>query len=379
VTNQIFKKTVRWFIIISTLLIVSLILWNTYVFFQKFKAEERAKMEILALTYKRASEAPLNADLLLENKILESNTSIPMILTDNKGNILYHRNLNIRKTPDSLYLSRQLQKMKSQNNPIVIPYEKGLPQYIYYMDSSVLTKLKYYPLALIFVLFLFAMIIYLFNRSSRIASENYLWTGMAKETAHQMGTPLTSLLGWITILKEENPDIGKEIEKDVTRLQIIADRFSKIGSKGQLKSENIIAITRSVFDYMQQRSSDKINFDFITDRESITCNINKELYSWVIENLIKNAIDAMQGKGRLSLNITHKSQKILISISDTGKGIPKNRFKEVFAPGYTTKPRGWGLGLSLSKRIIEDYHKGKIYIKDSKPGTGTEFCIELTC
>ncbi len=376
-SSKVYKKTIRWFIIISTSLIVSLILWNTYVFFRKFKADERLKMEILALTYKRTAEAPLNANLFLENKILESNSSIPIILTDKSGQILYYRNLGKNGKPDSLYLQRQLALMKAQNKPIVIPYSQSEPQYIYYMDSSVLTKLKYYPLALIFVLFLFALIIFLFNRSSRVAAENLLWTGMAKETAHQMGTPITSLLGWVTILQDENPEIARELEKDVKRLQVIAARFSKIGSKGDLKEENIVSLAHEMFSYMKKRSSEKINFEFSATHPEILVRINRELMEWVIENLIKNAIDAMEGRGKLSLRVSKTNGKLLLCIKDTGKGIPRKNFKEVFEPGFTTKPRGWGLGLSLSKRIVEDYHKGKIFIKHSQPGDGTEFCIEL--
>ncbi len=374
---KLYKKTIRWFIISATLFIVALILWNTFMFFQRFKQEERTKMEILALTYKRTSEAPLDADLTLENKILESNTSIPMVLTDKDGKILYFRNLGNIKETDSIKLKSILKEMKAQNKPIVISYQSGSRQYIYYKDSSILTKLKYYPLALILVLLLFAVIIYLFNRSSRIASENILWTGMAKETAHQMGTPITSLLGWTTILKEEKVEIAEEIEKDAKRLQVIADRFSKIGSQVKLEKNDIVSYTRNVFEYMKKRSSDKIKFNFSSSGEHIDCALNPELYMWVIENLIKNAIDAMQGKGELSIHIKKVEKFVHIRVQDTGKGIPKKRFKEIFAPGYTTKTRGWGLGLSLSKRIIEDYHKGKIYVLESQPGKGSVFCIKL--
>lgn len=215
--------------------------------------------------------------------------------------------------------------------------------------------------------------------SSKIAEQNRLWTGMAKETAHQIGTPLSSLLGWISILKMENVDKKyiDEIEKDVHRLNTIANRFSKIGSLPKLKKLDIISVTKNAYEYLEYRSSKQISFNFISNEKKLFCNINEELYEWVIENLIKNAIDAMLGKGELTLSVSSNNNKILINISDTGKGIAKSQFKKIFNPGFTTKKRGWGLGLSLSKRIIEDYHTGKIIVKNSEINKGTTFQVIL--
>lgn len=360
--------------------IVTLILWNTYTFFQKFKTEERVKMEILAEAQKEiGSISDLNASVTLPLKVIENNNSIPMILVDAKGDILNTQNLDSIKSLNPGYIDKQLAIMKNQNEPITISYDGKNKQFIYYKDSDLLNKLTYYPIALILILILFLTVIYLFYSSNKAAETNRLWTGMAKETAHQIGTPLSSLLGWISILKMEKVDETyiDEIEKDVYRLNTIANRFSKIGSVPELKSENIISVTNQAFDYLESRSSKQISFSFKTDKKEIKAKLNKELFGWVIENLIKNAIDAMQGKGKLQLEISQTQKKVKIIVSDTGKGMPKKLFKQIFKPGFTTKKRGWGLGLSLSKRIVEDYHKGKIFVKKSELGKGTTFQIVL--
>ncbi|MFD1292216.1 sensor histidine kinase [Lutibacter holmesii] len=373
-------QIIRWIVITTSFVIVALILWNTYDFFIKFKTEERAKMEVLAKAYERLSSADLNADISLEDKIIGNNHNIPMIITNNQDSISDWSNLDSLKTKKQGYLKSQLAIMKSQNQPILISYKKAnINQLIYYRDSDLLTKLKYYPIALVLILILFASVIYLFFKSNKIADQNKLWTGMAKETAHQIGTPLSSLLGWIEILRLEDTDEStvQEIEKDVARLNIIAERFSKIGSVPVLKSENIVEATQSSFNYLKSRSSKQVLFNFNSERTLIKCNINLQLFSWVIENLVKNAIDAMEGKGKIQLTISETSNQVKITISDTGKGISKNLHQKIFSPGYTTKKRGWGLGLSLAKRIIEDYHNGKIYVYKSEIGKGTTFAILL--
>ena len=369
-------------VIIISFSIVTLILWNTYSFFKRFKNEERLKMEIVATAMKQfATNQDLDADVSLEDKIIKSNTNIPMILVDENGNIGANSYLNLDpvKAKDPAFLLKQLEIMKEQNSPIEINFAKNRTQYIYYRNSDLLNKLSYYPLALILILTLFLTVIYMMFTSSKVAEQNKLWTGMAKETAHQIGTPLSSLLGWIAILKMENVNdkYVDEIEKDVHRLNTIANRFSKIGSLPTLKKLDIIAVTKNAYEYLEYRSSKQISFSFHTSETNIYSTINDELYSWVIENLIKNAIDAMLGKGELTVGITSDNTKIVIHISDTGKGMTKSQFKKIFKPGFTTKKRGWGLGLSLSKRIIEDYHKGKIVVKNSEINVGTTFEIVL--
>jgi signal transduction histidine kinase len=359
---------------------VTLILWNTYDFFQKFKNEERAKMEILAKAYEQLNDADLDADIGLENMIIGNNNNIPMIITNEEDEIKMWSNLDSIKTQDLSFLKRQLSIMKSQNEPITVSHQRvKLKNFIYYRDSDLLTKLKYYPLALILILVLFASVIYLFFKSNKIADQNKLWTGMAKETAHQIGTPLSSLLGWVEILRLENTDEETvlEIEKDVLRLKTIAERFSKIGSVPDLYPQNIVEATRSSFTYLEARSSKHVSFNFNTEKDEIITNFNLQLYSWVIENLVKNAIDAMDGKGKITLSIIQNQQFVFILIKDTGKGISKNLQQKIFSPGFSTKKRGWGLGLSLAKRIIEDYHNGKIAVVKSEIGKGTTFKITL--
>jgi two-component system, sporulation sensor kinase D len=379
---KLFSNTLlfkRITILVSFVIVLS-ILWNTYSFFQKFKYEERIKMEILAEAQKEiGSDTDLNANVSLPLKILENNNSIPMILVDDQGNVINTQNLDSIKALNTNYLEKQLAIMKEQNKPIVISYDGKNKQYIYYRDSDLLNKLTYYPLALVLILVLFLAVIYLFYNSNKAAETNKLWTGMAKETAHQIGTPLSSLLGWIAILKMEKVDETyiEEIEKDVHRLNIIANRFSKIGSKPALKKENIVAITQQAFNYLESRSSKQISFSFLSSSNAIYAKLNTELFGWVIENLIKNAIDAMLGKGDLSVQIESTTKKIKITVADTGKGMPKKLFKQIFKPGFTTKKRGWGLGLSLSKRIVEDYHNGKIFVKKSEIDKGTTFEILL--
>ena len=374
------SQLIRWIAIIIAFVIVSLILWNTYTFFNQFKSEERAKMEVLAKAFERFSTADLNADFTLEDKIIGNNHNIPMIITNEKDSISQWANLDSLKLKNPNYLKEQLSLMKSQNAPITVSYKnENIQQLIYYRDSDMLTKLKYYPVALILILILFASVIYLFFKSNKIADQNILWTGMAKETAHQIGTPLSSLLGWIEILRLENTDetTVKEIEKDVQRLNIIAERFSKIGSIPVLKENNIVEATENAFNYLKSRSSKQVLFNFKTSSPQINSNINLQLFSWVIENLVKNAIDAMEGKGEISLSISEDTKNVFIKITDTGKGISKNQYQKIFSPGFTTKKRGWGLGLSLAKRIIEDYHNGKIAVEKSEIGKGTTFLISL--
>jgi two-component system, sporulation sensor kinase D len=365
--------------VLTSLIIVSLILWNTYIFFQKFKTEERVKMEILAAAQKELKTGDLDANVDLSLKIIENNKSIPMILVDEEGTIETFQNLDAVKALDAQYVKRQLEKMKSQNKPIEVSYQGKNKKLIYYRDSDLLNKLTYYPIALILILMLFLSVIYLFYNSNKAAETNKLWTGMAKETAHQIGTPLSSLLGWIAILKMEKVDdkYVEEIEKDVARLNTIANRFSKIGSKPALKKENIVLIAKQAFDYLESRSSKQIVFSFHSSGSEIFTNLNTELFGWVIENLIKNALDAMQKEGTLELKIETIENKVKVTVSDTGKGMPKKLFKQIFNPGFTTKKRGWGLGLSLSKRIVEDYHKGKIAVQKSVIGKGTTLEISL--
>lgn len=384
------KNALRWILIIAAFLLVALILWNTNIFFQKFKQEERQKMEVLAVALENMSNPNLDVEINLELKIFENNKNIPMILTnkdgiiDSWGNLAFERgNYYYKELPlnERMYLDKQLRLMKSENEPLFVKHDNAVIYQIYYKDSDILNKLQYYPIALLLILLLFGTVIYLVFKSNKIAEQNKLWAGMAKETAHQIGTPLSSLLGWVEILRLENTDektVG-EIEKDIERLNTIADRFSKIGSVPKLTRHNIVTETKKSFDYYASRASKLIDFHLDTDEDlSVYAMINPQLFSWVIENLIKNAIDAMDGKGTIRIKVQTKNSKyVQILISDTGKGISKNLYAKIFEPGYTTKKRGWGLGLSLTKRIIEDYHNGKVYVEKSDNDSGTTMSVLL--
>ena len=372
------RNTSRWIIIFASFLIISLILWNTYTFFQIFKQEERLKMNLWANAQKTLINAGENTDLELPLQIFSNNTSIPIMLTENDSII---NSINIDETivKDKQKSIRFLAGLKNENEPIEIEYVPGKFQYLYYGDSELLKKLKYYPIALLLIIVLFAALVYNFYKSTKMATQNKLWAGMAKETAHQIGTPLTSLVGWVEILKSENVDESTtdEIEKDIERLQTITERFSKIGSEPKLENKDIIEETQKSYDYLQSRFSKQIEFSFSGPNAPVIVSLNPTLHSWTIENLVKNAIDAMKGRGKLSLEVLHEGGLVKINISDTGSGIPKNQYKSVFEPGFTTKKRGWGLGLSLTKRIVEEYHKGTIKVLHSEIGKGTTMQVSF--
>ena len=374
-----YRNTFRWVMILLSFIIISLILWNTYVFFQNFKAEERSKMDIWAEAQSVFINSDTNANLDLTLKILRSNHTTPMIVINKDGSLGSYSNIDDSKVSDSSYVNKLILKFQNENKPIEIHYQNDLLASIYYGNSDLLNKLKYYPLALLLIIFLFGAVVFFFYKSNKNATENKLWSGMAKETAHQIGTPLSSLIGWTEILKSEsvNPDYICEIEKDVDRLQTITERFSKIGSVPTLEPLDIIKETVDSYSYLKTRSSKLVAFELITPNTEILVNLNKQLYSWTIENLVKNAIDAMKGRGKITIEISELENDIKVSISDTGKGIPKNKFNTIFEPGYTTKKRGWGLGLSLTKRIIEEFHNGKIKVSHSEIDKGTTFQIAL--
>ncbi|SNY94646.1 sensor histidine kinase [Flagellimonas pacifica] len=359
-------------LLISAFVIVSLILWNTNSFFKKFKEEERLKMEIWATAQSELIQSSVDQELgNLTLKVMGNNTSTPMILVNEEGSIKTH-NISTEKVTDSVYIQKKIRQFESENKPIHIIQEGELLETLYYGNSEVLNKLKYYPLALLLIICLFGAVIFFFFKTNKASEQNKLWAGMAKETAHQIGTPLTSLLGWNELLKSEdiNPDITKEIAKDITRLQTITDRFSKIGSIPNLEVHDIVEETEKAYQYLKRRSSKLVHFSFSSEIDELPVLLNVPLYNWSIENLVKNGIDAMKGKGNIAIQIEQKGQNVNILVSDTGHGVPKSDFQNIFNPGVTSKQRGWGLGLSLVKRIVEEYHKGKIKVlSSSKEGT----------
>jgi signal transduction histidine kinase len=359
---------------------VSLILWNTNSFFKKFKEEERNKMVIWASAQAEILQSSEERDLGdLPVIVLKNNESTPMILVNRDGAIKVS-NMPKEVAINKVLVEKKIRKFTSENNPIKIDFKGEELATLYYGNSEVLNKLKFYPIALLLIIFLFGAVIYFFFKTNKASEQNKLWAGMAKETAHQIGTPLSSLLGWNELLKAENvdPNITDEIQKDITRLETITDRFSKIGSLPNLEACDIVAETKNAFDYLKLRSSKLILFSLESKVDELPVLLNKPLYQWTIENLVKNGIDAMRGKGSISIEILKEGNNAVILVSDTGLGILKRDFSAIFNPGVTTKKRGWGLGLSLVKRIVEEYHNGKIKVlSSSKEGTIMKMSFKL--
>ena len=363
--------------------IVILILWNTNVLFENLSKEERTKMELWVFAQKEYIQNQSLSNLTFE--VLQHSGVNPMIQVDENNKILEIRNINWNvKKQDSTALYKILNRIKKENKPIIIEYIDGdgvliINQKLYYGDSITLKKLQYYPLALLLIIFLFGAVLYFVFKTAKIGEQNRLWAGMAKETAHQIGTPLTSMMGWITLLKEKQkksiPIV--EIEKDIERLKIITDRFSKIGSSPELIPSNIVDTISRTVEYLQKRSSKHIRFDLKLPKKKVILFYNDQLISWTLENLIKNGIDAMKGKGILSINLKELENQIEIIISDSGSGMKNEITNKIFNPGFTTKKRGWGLGLSLAKRIIVDFHQGKISVLRTALRKGTSFKIIL--
>lgn len=372
------SNPIRWIIVFISFTIISIILWNTYTFFQIFKNEERIKMNLWATAQKTFINAEENTEVDLPLQIFNNNTTIPLILTENDS-IVNYVNIEEQIIANKSSAKDYLNELKNENEPITIIYAPGKFQKLYYGNSSLIDKLKYYPIALSLIIILCAILIYNFYLSHKVATQNKLWAGMAKETAHQIGTPLSSLIGWLEILKMESIDqsITFEIEKDILRLQTITDRFSKIGSEPKLELMDAVEATKQSYNYLISRFSNQIEFSFKGPEKPIPILLNHTLHSWTIENLVKNAIDAMKGRGKLALEIEEDAHYVKINVTDTGIGIPKKEYNQIFETGFTTKKRGWGLGLSLTKRIVEEYHKGSIKVLHSELGKGTTMQISL--
>ncbi|MFM1878638.1 MAG: hypothetical protein RLZZ241_1504 [Bacteroidota bacterium] len=374
-------KTIRnGALLLTAFGIVAFILWNTNSFFRKFKDEERNKMEIWATAQSeliRLSEDQELGNLHLE--VLQHNTTTPMILKNVDGSYRLN-NLPEVGVQDLENIRKLISRFESENVPIQIVYRGDLLATLYYGNSEVLNKLRYYPVALLLIIFLFGAVVYFLFKSTKASEQNRLWAGMARETAHQIGTPLTSLLGWSEILKSEhiNPEITKEIDKDITRLEIITERFSQIGSLPHLSLLDVVSETKEVLDYLRLRSSKLVDLQLESEFPSMGILLNKPLFQWSMENLIKNGIDAMKGEGTITVKLQMLQHWISIKVSDTGCGIPKNKWKTIFHPGISSKKRGWGLGLSLVKRIVEVYHQGKVSVLVSgEQGTSMQILLPL--
>ena len=358
--------------------IVATTLWYTNNLANKLKIEEQKKVALWAKATKELSEINnSNYDVGFVFEVVNNNTTVPVIQINEAGDIIAHRNI---KTPHTeIELQKQVKLMKRKYPPIEIELINGTKEYIYYRDSRLLQNLKHFPFFILSIIGAFIIIAYFAFSNARIAQQNKVWTGMAKETAHQIGTPLSSLLGWLEYLKKNKTQysVTSEIEKDLSRLSVIASRFSKIGSLPKLHTTNLIPVLESSINYMQKRASSKISIELLPQSKQINAQINQELFEWVIENIIKNSMDAINQSGKIVLKVLEDKAAVYVDIIDNGRGVKKSFFKEIFEPGFTSKKRGWGLGLSLVRRIIKDYHRGHVSLLKSTPNKETIIRIVL--
>lgn len=378
---DIYSKKQRWkqILFLSAILIGVSSLWYTNRLVGDIEITERQKMEVWAEAVRIVTSAGLETELAFPFSVIENNTHIPVILTDSLGVIISPRNFDPIKSENPNYLYRQLEHAREENDSIVIHLGSDDYQLLFYRDSFLLRQLKYFPYVQLGVIIMFILVSYIAFSVSRKAEQNEVWTGLSKETAHQLGTPLSSLLGWMEYLKDSNLDTTtiREMQKDTSRLEKITDRFSKIGSRPAMHDTDLTAILKESVAYIRGRGPQNIEYLLDLPSKPIRTSLNNTLFEWVIENLLKNATDAIQDAGRVIVHAVEIEDSVIVDVEDTGKGIAKSRFRTIFKPGYTTKKRGWGLGLSLSKRIIETYHRGKIFVFSSNPFDSTIIRIIL--
>lgn len=371
----------RTYLIIAAVCIVAASLYYTNNLAAKLAEEERKKVELTVEGIKVLTSNATGQDITFASSIISQNKTIPFLVVDDSGNITQHNNIDTAKiNKDSTYLDRKLAEFKSKNAPIIAELGFGLGKnYVYYGDSYLLTQLKYFPYVQLAIILLFLVVVLIALSSSHKSIQNQVWVGLSKETAHQLGTPLSSIEGWLELLRHEdiNQDAVNEMQKDLDRLKLVADRFGKVGSVPTLEEQNLTDRLTGMVDYMQKRAPAKVKITTDIPQENILVNMSGPLFDWVIENLMRNALDALEGRGAIMVSVEDTAQQVKIDVSDTGKGIPKHLVKKIFKPGFSTKKRGWGLGLSLSKRIIEKYHHGSLFVKSSESGKGTTFRIIL--
>ena len=373
-------RDIKYLLIVVAAIIAAASLFVSNNFVEKLKLEEKNKMQVWASAMSSIINAELNEDVTLEQNILSSNKTIPVVLIDDTGSIIQENNIKIPANADSLtVLMERVADMRKKGNVIPIYMDGVGEQYVCYDDSNILILLSYYPYIQLCVVLIFLIICVVAVVSSKRAEQNRVWVGLSKETAHQLGTPISSLMAWVEVLKEKYPDdeLLPDMSHDVERLQRVAERFSKIGSKPEHSLDDIVAVVEKSIEYVKRRSPSKVEYVVNFPKRPLTVRMNTPLIEWVIENLCKNAVDAMEGNGVITVTVSHDERNAYIDVADTGKGISKSNRKMVFEPGFTTKKRGWGLGLSLAKRIMEEYHDGKIFVKKSAPGKGTTFRMEL--
>lgn len=379
---NIYTKKQRWkqILLLAAILIGAGSLWYTSRLVGHIEDTERQKMELWAEATRIVIGAPLESELAFPFSVIESNTHIPVILTDSTGEILGSKNIDTTgvKHPEA-YMQKQLKLAREENDSLLINLGENSYQLLFYRDSILLRKLTLFPYVQLGVIILFILVSYIAFSVSRKAEQNEVWTGMSKETAHQLGTPISSLMAWMELIKQSNldPSMIQEMQKDTSRLEKITDRFSKIGSRPALTEANLTKILTETLDYMKNRGPKSVEYLLDLPKKPILARLNLTLFEWVIENLCKNATDSIKEKGKVIIHAVETQKGIIIDVEDTGKGISKSKFKTIFKPGYTTKLRGWGLGLSLSKRIIESYHNGRIFVLSSVPYDSTVIRIML--
>ncbi len=381
---NIYLKKRRWKILLlftAVLIGVASLLYTNWLT-DKLSLEERKKVELWAEASKRLGSETVGSelDISLIEMIIHQNVTNPLVLANESDSILLYANIQVKPNREKEILKKEFRKMKLQNPPIEVIISETSKQFIYYRESYLLRNLRLFPVVQLIVIFLFIAVAYLAFSTSRKAEQNQVWVGMSKETAHQLGTPISSLMAWVELLRLQNADetIVSELEKDIQRLERITERFSKIGGKPELLHTDLSVVIHSTVEYLKRRSSDKIRYEIDCDpKKNWDVPLNEALFSWVIENICKNAMDAMNGSGTITLSLKEKEGGVILDLKDTGKGIHKSDFKNIFQPGYSTKKRGWGLGLSLAKRIVENYHGGKIFIRESEINKGTTFRIVL--
>ena len=375
------RQYLNWktYLAVVALFIVSASLYYTSQLAQKLAEEEKKKVQELAGALKTLIRSDNIQETAFASNIIAQNTTIPLIILDDKGKISDSRNIDtVNAINPHKVVQEKLVEFKKTHQPIIADYGTG-KEYVYYGESYLLTQLRYFPYVQLGIIILFLLVVLVALSAANRNLQNQVWVGLSKETAHQLGTPLSSIEAWLELLRENdaNNDAVTEMQKDLDRLKLVADRFGKVGSAPQLEEQNLVTRLEDIVAYMQRRSPNKVNIALHSKEKEVPVNISGPLFDWVMENLIRNALDAMDGKGKIDVTVTNSPQQVWIDVQDTGKGIPGHQVKRVFDPGFTTKKRGWGLGLSLSRRIVEKYHHGSIFVKQSEAGKGTTFRIIL--
>jgi len=377
------KSLVKFMLLIVALSIVAVSLLYTDNLAKQLKEEERAKVALWAEATRLIAtmEEDDNFDVTYALSVIKANNTIPVIVTLQDGTVIASRNIDSSQESDPSYINQTIKQMKESNDPIIAGLYEDQNIVIYYENSILFTKLKLYPYVQLVIIAVFLLVSYYAFSYSKRSEQNQVWVGMSKETAHQLGTPISSLMAWMDVIEAQDgqmsEEVRQEIQNDIKRLELITERFSKIGSEPVLSPVKLTEVVDETVGYLSKRLSSKISFDVVDQTVDSTIHLNVPLFAWVLENLTKNAADAMSGEGAMTYEISETDRNVFLEVSDTGKGIPSGRFKTIFEPGFTTKKRGWGLGLSLVKRIVENYHNGTIHIKESNPGVKTTFRITL--